>query len=369
MGAWGTGIYANDIAEDVKSLCSEIFPFVTVDEGNNIIFREFNDLITLPIPDGECASFWFALSDWQWKHGILSETIRSQAMTLLEQGTGLIDWQEVENAASVRRRKSVLEQLKLQLESPMPERKIPKGKLAKPEHKAGDLFIFRTYSPPNDPTNFYWKKSCVSNHYLFKDPAIAGGEEFIIPPFDASEKYMAILCVGTRRVQHSIYLPELYDEHSVYAFYDYLSENKPTIQTLKTCGFLPYSIFYLRDFNKKLHEKIGWTYLFSMYNRLIKDPTIFSTFEKTHSFEETTRFYSLLDRKNYLYEVVGDCYDLNQVFRGFWEDKVRTEQLGKSIDNLLDINASNPTLLTPAEADLAYQKWAASLHKENKKEQ
>lgn len=119
MGTWGTGIYANDIAEDVKDLCEEIFPFVEVEAGNRIVFAEFKDIVTAPIQDGECAAFWFALADWQWKHGILTQTIHSQAMALLEQNAGLADWQNDGSSADIKRRKQVLERLKLQLMQPM----------------------------------------------------------------------------------------------------------------------------------------------------------------------------------------------------------------------------------------------------------
>ena len=45
MGTWGTGIYGNDTAEEVREFCNEIFPFVSVEEGNRIVFREFKDIL------------------------------------------------------------------------------------------------------------------------------------------------------------------------------------------------------------------------------------------------------------------------------------------------------------------------------------
>ena len=83
MGIWGTGIYSNDTAEDVRDICQEIFPFVSVEEGNRIIFQEFAELINSNLQDDDYASFWYALADWQWKHGILTEEIRIKAIGLL----------------------------------------------------------------------------------------------------------------------------------------------------------------------------------------------------------------------------------------------------------------------------------------------
>ena len=34
MGAWGTGIYSNDTAGDVRDACKDIFGYYDVEEGN-----------------------------------------------------------------------------------------------------------------------------------------------------------------------------------------------------------------------------------------------------------------------------------------------------------------------------------------------
>ncbi len=44
MGAWGTSIYSNDIAEDVKEACQAIFSLYETEEGNQLIFYHFKDL-------------------------------------------------------------------------------------------------------------------------------------------------------------------------------------------------------------------------------------------------------------------------------------------------------------------------------------
>ena len=67
MGTWGSGLYSNDIAEDVRDMCNEIFPFVDIKEGNKILFTEFSEIVNLSITDNDSASFWYALADWQWK--------------------------------------------------------------------------------------------------------------------------------------------------------------------------------------------------------------------------------------------------------------------------------------------------------------
>ena len=85
MGTWGTGIYGNDTAEDVREFCNEIFPLVSVEEGNRIVFREFKDILEDDLIDDDYASFWYSLADWQWKHGILCEDIRMKTIQLAGQ--------------------------------------------------------------------------------------------------------------------------------------------------------------------------------------------------------------------------------------------------------------------------------------------
>lgn len=123
MGVWGTGLYDNDTAQDVKDMCEDIFPFVDIETGNEIIFREFNDLIESKKEsiDNDYVSFWYALADWQWKHGILTEVIRRNALELLALSKGESEW---ENKNDVNRRKNVLNRLKEQLLTNQPARKI-----------------------------------------------------------------------------------------------------------------------------------------------------------------------------------------------------------------------------------------------------
>ena len=41
MGAWGTGIYSNDTAGDVRDACKDIFGYYDVEEGNQKLFQQF----------------------------------------------------------------------------------------------------------------------------------------------------------------------------------------------------------------------------------------------------------------------------------------------------------------------------------------
>lgn len=116
MGAWGTGIYSNDVAEDVRDVCRDIFAYFDVNEGNKVFFESFHEVLNQEIIDNECASFWYALADWQWKHGILNESVKAKALSLLKNYAGIKEWEEIGNKSDVRKRKAVLDRLAEQLE-------------------------------------------------------------------------------------------------------------------------------------------------------------------------------------------------------------------------------------------------------------
>ena len=41
MGAWGTGLYSNDIAEDIREDCRDVFSVKTLEEGLRILEEDY----------------------------------------------------------------------------------------------------------------------------------------------------------------------------------------------------------------------------------------------------------------------------------------------------------------------------------------
>ena len=360
MGTWGTGIYSNDIAEDIRDMCKDIFSFVDVKEGNSIILREYKEIIESDIVDDEYASFWYALADWQWKHGILNDEIRAKTMELLENYAGISDWEESASKADVKKRIAVMDKLKIQLTSPMPPVKLTKGKLLKPKHRVGDVLIFQTCL--SDEIKFgydWWEIKEVYKRYIFKKNMGSDNIDVLHPSFDAYNQYMAILCVGTEKKQHSPYLPNLYDEYSVYAYYDYISKDKPSLIDLQKCGFLPQIRMDMKDFNRHITEDIGWTYRFYLSLesfQLLKDSGI-KYLEKIHTEEEIERFYSLINKKGYSSEI-QDVFNVRDAFYDCWGEKMYMKQVGMKTDNLLNEDIINPEFLPLDKIDEAYRKMS-----------
>ena len=358
MGVWGTGLYSNDIAEDVRDMCNEIFPFVDIKEGNKILFTEFSEIVNSSIVDNDSASFWYALADWQWKHGILSEAILIKTLELLENYTGIEEWKESGTNSDVKKRIAVLEKLQKQLRSPMPPIKLPKARLAKPKHKPGDIIIFKSCSKIQDEYNALWTIDKLRPPFMFADPAISNSGDELNPIFEAYEKYMALLCVGTEKVLHSEYLHDLYDENSVYVYYDFANVEKPTLVNLKLCGFLPQIYWTLKDFNKNITEDIGWTYEFTLLLESFKvsNNSAINEIDRIYCNEEVERYFGLWRRKSYL-KKTNNYFELFTAFSSCWKEKKRLESLGIEADTLLSGVMRNPAFLCPSDVDAAYKQW------------
>ena len=354
MGIWGTGIYSNDMGEDVREMCNEIFPYVSVEYGNSIIFNEFSEVINGKT-DNEYMNFWCALADWQWKHGILIEEVKKTTINLLKSYTGINEWKETSNAADVKKRMAAMDKLLTQLNEPQPKIKIPKPNLKKPKHKTGEIIIFKTCSSYEDIDGFYWKiEYGPCNPCVFKEDYVSKQNSQLIPHVSVHDKYMAMLCVGTQKIKHSQYLLDIYDEVSVYVLYDFLSDSKPSLHDLEKCGFLP-TIDHKYDLINGgiITKHIEWVYkfIFPDDSFIPKRQNGIVAMEKSQTKTELERFELLYKRKNYSQNVydsmltaISDIFGIKNFF----------ERIGIKIDNLMCENCSNPKFADFSEIDLRF---------------
>ena len=243
MGSWGTALYSSDTSSDVRDMCNEVYPLVGIEEGTKLILKEYADIVDSDIIDNDYADFWFALADWQWKHGILTDQIKIKAISLLEAHTGIDEWE----GSDINKRLAVMGKLLDRLKTPQPETKIPKPKIAKPKHKPGDIIIVRTCNKDYEYAETVYNIEVCKYPFVYATEIADKVPKELYPPYEAYNKYIAILCVGTEKTQHSQYVDGIFDEYSVYAFYDYISDEKPTLEQLQQCGFLPQLVMYGKE--------------------------------------------------------------------------------------------------------------------------
>lgn len=334
MGSWGPGIYSNDVSSEVRDTCQEIFPFVSVEEGNKILFDEYKELLDMNLLDDDYASFWYGLADWQWKHGMLIDEIRDKTLTLLENYTGISEWEADASKATVKKRKATLDKLKEQLLLPQPPFKRPKAKLLKPKHKPGDIVIYKS----DDAYSWNWGHCIV--YYKDKDGHIIAAQDNPLSGISLSNKYVALLCVGSSFKKHSRYIDNVMDESSVYAVYDYISEKEPDIDNLKNLGFLP---AYTYDSEKKLagltyRTEITWN--IGRTDNFVKKANVVSEYKRFQQLIQAAGFDSneLLMKNTYTYELPN-----------FFITKLYFENIGKKVSTLIDASVVNPDVCTYKE--------------------
>src|SRR5579864_4732965 len=125
MGVWGTGIFSDDNASDLREDYRTLI-------GDGISGREATDrLLKQWSPEGDPALepvFWLALAVTQWSCGRLEERVKAKALAVIENGLAIGEWR---GGKLERKRQAVLDTTRKKLESPQPPaRPIKKRVLA-----------------------------------------------------------------------------------------------------------------------------------------------------------------------------------------------------------------------------------------------
>lgn len=142
MGSWGTAIFSDDTAADVRAEWREgILDGVPPEELTARLIDSYGALMQSP-DDG--VVFWLALAAAQHETGRLCSDVRAKALGILERGGDVARWEE-EDESLAKRRKVVLGRLGLKLAGPQPapkrlKRPVPHGV----DFKVGDAILLRS---------------------------------------------------------------------------------------------------------------------------------------------------------------------------------------------------------------------------------
>lgn len=139
MAAWGTGLYQDDVAEDVKEDYYNCFREDGLD--NKAAYERMLSRYSEIKDDTEDGPiFWMALSDVMWDLGKLNEEVKERALYHIDAGNDVARW-EAESKEKGAKRRQVLEKLREKLESPMPkEKKLRKKRILKNKWQLGDMY-------------------------------------------------------------------------------------------------------------------------------------------------------------------------------------------------------------------------------------
>ena len=143
MGTWGTAIFADDVASDVRSdfrnfLADGQALHPATDEIVEAYGARFDDLST-------DTAFWLGLALTQWRMGRLDPRVKEAALQIIDDGLDLKNW---EGSPEQARRAAVLVKARVKILSPMP----PVGPIPRPipvqlaDWKIGEVIGYRTDS-------------------------------------------------------------------------------------------------------------------------------------------------------------------------------------------------------------------------------
>lgn len=143
MGAWGAGLYADDTTCDVRD---QYVKALRTGLSDQVACRQVLQAYGLTLHDHQVACLvYFALADTAWRHGRLSDDIRSKALALLEAGGDLAVWAR-DAPADVAARKRALRTLQARLTSPQPPPKpvqvsAPTARVVRCAAPIGSVFL------------------------------------------------------------------------------------------------------------------------------------------------------------------------------------------------------------------------------------
>lgn len=141
MGAWGTSLYANDSASDIRGdYIDKLRRGKTNEEATKELIEANRDLMG---DAEEEPLFWFALADTQWNYGRLLLEVKEKALFYLSQDKELERWKE-SGQKQLNAWKKTLETLKEKLKSPQPPaKKVSKYRFYQCKWNLGDVFAYR----------------------------------------------------------------------------------------------------------------------------------------------------------------------------------------------------------------------------------
>ena len=135
MGAWGAGLYQDDVALDIKDGYVDLLrkgyskeeAIETMMDEYDFYFEDEDDVISAVL----------ALADTAWKYGRCTEELKKFALDIIHLDLSQQEWD------NVRRRKEVLDKLEKQLtgEQP-PEKHVPIKRVYHCKWKIGDTFTY-----------------------------------------------------------------------------------------------------------------------------------------------------------------------------------------------------------------------------------
>lgn len=152
MGTWGPGLYANDLARDLKPTISSVIrlPF-SPSELIRLLEESFPRAGGKDEVDEDFTTFWLVVADQFHKQGIDEPSVFARAIEIIDSGSDLNCPERLEfSSADRRQREKALRALRERLATPPPNK--TRKTLSKPQPllmQTGDLVVYPLFAHRN----------------------------------------------------------------------------------------------------------------------------------------------------------------------------------------------------------------------------
>lgn len=172
MGAWGVGIFSDDLAVDVRDEWRDALaadPETDQRQLTESIVADHQLTWSGDAEDEEITA-WLALALAQHETGRLEDRVRDRALGIIDAGADVDAWDEDGGQGAQRRR--VLERLAGKLRGPQPEPKRIRGRRGGPEPgvEVGD--VVRVFNPARTRSALWAVVDITEDQKGFRDPVV-----------------------------------------------------------------------------------------------------------------------------------------------------------------------------------------------------
>jgi hypothetical protein len=144
MGTWGTAIFSDDVAVDVRDEFTDLIAEgLSKTAATKRLVTEFEEVLDDP---DDAIVFWLALAATQHELGRLTARVRNKAIRIIDTGADIARWSD-NTRSQIAQRKKHLARLRRQLTGAQPKPKRPRRQTkSSTQFKAGDVVAYELTS-------------------------------------------------------------------------------------------------------------------------------------------------------------------------------------------------------------------------------
>ena len=220
MGAWGTAIFSDDEACDVRTEYNVMAAYI--DDDDELILQKMKEYFHVENTVNDMdAVFWYSLAVLQTKYGRLCEKVKNNALECIDKRYTMDGWFDKKD--NLKREKVLLNLKDKLIGEQLPRRKVSKPKLERAIWQENDIVAYHLVNIVEDE---YRKPS----DYWFYG------------------KYILLKIVKVEKNPASHIMPELAcDKYMYCSVYDWIGDDIPDISIVDNLNFHPIEYNEARD--------------------------------------------------------------------------------------------------------------------------